>query len=171
MEEKIFAIIAFMEALRKNTCIICKEEIKKGEKVVKITTAKNTYAICPQCYAKHSKMRNSGNTAKNTVGNLTVYNDIIGYTVNVVTEKPETRAYIMCQQGWTFSDHIASNKFVANYKAVNFQAISPMLDSIYSNDETVKVLVNGMVCKNTEEVRDAIDMKVRNAIVNKSVRQ
>jgi len=167
---KIYAIIETKKAMRKNTCILCGETIFKDSDVVKVTTAKNTFAICPNCYAKHSKIRNSGNTAKNTVGNLTVYNDIIGYTVNVVSEKPETRAYIMCQQGWLFSDHIDSNKFVANYRAVNFQAISPMLDSIYSNDETIKVLVNGMICHNTEEVRDAIDMKVRNAVVNKSVK-
>lgn len=166
--EKIFANINVTKAQRKNTCILCGEAILKDSAVVKITTAKNTFAICPKCYAKHIVARKSGNTAKNTVGDLTVYNDIIGYTVNVVTEKPETRAYIMCQQGWTFSD--INDKFIANYKAVNFQAISPMLDSIFTNDETVKVLVNTKVCRNTEDVRDAIDMKVRNAVVNKSVK-
>lgn len=167
---KIYTIIEAKQAMRKNTCILCGEAILKDSDVVKVTTSKNTYAICPQCYAKHSVARKSGNTAKKTVGDLTVYNDIIGYSVNVVTEKPETRAYIMCQQGWTFSDHLKTGKFVANYKAVNFQAISPMLDSIFTNDDGVKVVVNTKVCRNTEEVRDAIEMKVRNAVVNKSVK-
>lgn len=165
---KTYAIIEAKKAMRKNTCILCGESILKDGDVVKVTTAKNTYAICPACYAKHITARKSGNTAKKTVGDLTVYNDIIGYSVNVVSELPETRAYIMTQQGWLFSD--INEKFVANYKAVNFQAISPMLDSIFTNDETVKVLVNTKVCHNTEEVRDAIEMKVRNAVVNKSVK-
>lgn len=170
MKEKIYSIINVTTARRKNTCILCGETIPKDSDVVKVTTAKNIYAICPQCYAKHSITRKSGNTAKKTVGDLTVYNDIIGYSINVITEKPETRAYIMTQQGWVFSDHIESGLFVANYKAVNFQAISPMLDSIFTNDKTVKVLVNTKVCHNTEEVRNAIKMKVRNAVVNKSVK-
>lgn len=171
MKNTIFAIINILNAaLRLNHCVLCGCDIVKGQPVVKITTAKNTYAVCPSCYGVHSKIRNSANTAKNTVGDLTVYNDIIGYTVNVTTKNPHTRAYIMCQRGWTFSDHIESGLFVANYKAVNFQAISPMLDSIFSNDDTVKVVVNKEVCHNTEEVRDAIDMKVRNAVVNKSVK-
>lgn len=172
---KIYANINVTKAQRKNTCILDSEHvILQGEDVVKITTAKNTYAVCPACYALHTKTRKSGKTAKNTVGKLTVYNDIIGYTVNVVSEKPETRAYIMTQNDWEFSDIRKEDgtldRVVANYDAKNFQAISPMLDSIFTNDETVKVVVNTKVCHNTEEVRDAIAMKVRNAVVNKSVK-
>lgn len=171
---RIYAIIALVKAQRKNTCILCEESVYAGNDVVKITTAKNTYAVCPTCYGLHTKMRKSGNTAKNTVGKLTVYNDIIGYTVNVVSKNPKTRAYIMTQNNWKFSDIRDENgdfdRVVANYKAVNFQAISPMLDSIFCNDDTVKVTVNHTVCKNTEEVRKAIEMKVNNAVVNKSVK-
>ena len=171
---KIYAIIETKKAMRKNTCILCGESIFKDSDVVKINKKKNTYAVCPTCYALHTKTRKSGNTAKNTVGKLTVYNDIIGYTVNVVSKDEKTRAYIMTQNDWEFSDIRKEDgtfdKVVANYDAVNFQSISPMLDSIFTNDETVKVVVNRKVCHNTEDVRDAIDMKVRNAVVNKSVK-
>lgn len=166
----IFAIINLVTALRLNTCILCGCKVKGGSDVVKIRTAKNIYAICPDCFGPHCKTRKSADTSKKTVGKLTVYNDIIGYNVNVITKKPETRAYIMCNNGWTFSDHIETKQFVANYNAVNFQALSPMLDSIFTNDDTVTVRVNNTICNNTEEVRDAIEMKIRNAKVNKSVK-
>lgn len=160
-------------ALRLNHCIICEEEVKKGTEAVKITTAKNTYCVCKKCWEKTHAMRKSGNTAKNTVGEVTVYNEetMPDYMIAIESrdEKQRTRGYVMTQRGFAFND--MGNVFYAEYiENKNFQSISPMLDSMFFHDSTLIAYVNGTKCHNTEEVRDAIGMKVRNAVVNKSVK-
>ena len=168
---KVYAKAMTTKAQRTNTCILGGHKVASGSDIVKIQTAKqvNGYCVCKECYAKKRMMRKAAvNTAPNTKGKVTYYNEImVDVVITVKTTSENTRAYFIANN-WLFGD--TEYATIGRYQGNNFQSISPMLDQIFVNDEKAVVRVNGRQIFNTEELRDYVDMKVRNAVVNKSVK-
>ena len=168
---KIYAKAIATKAQRKNHCILGDHDVFGDADIYKVLTSKqrNGYCVCKECYAKKRMMRKAAvNTAPNTKGKVTYYNEImVDVVVTVKTTSEDTRAYFIANN-WLFGD--TEYATIGRYQGNNFQAISPMLDQIFVNDEKAVVRVNGQQIFNTEELRDYVDMKVRNAVVNKSLR-
>lgn len=159
------------------TCFACGRPIGRDTECIQFATRKqpNRCSLHKDCFESREvcKWAKAGNGAKEK---LTEYNIDVEeqfhiddvkreFIVSVLTKSPEVYCYCGVQ-GWYVG---GKGEYVCVYKGVNHNAITRFLDSIFTSGYEVNARVNGVEIHTTEDCRDVLNMKVRNAIVNKSL--
>lgn len=162
---------------KQSTCFACGKPIERDTECIRIVTRKEPggsylHKDCLKSRAIYQWAK-SGNGAKEK---LTKYNIDVAeqwhmdrkereFVVTVTTKSPEVYCYCGIQ-GWYVG---GEEKYVCVYKGVNHNAITRFLDSLFTSGYKFNAKVNGVNIYTTEDCRDVLNMKIRNAKVNKSL--
>ena len=167
--EKLFATVSFCEvtACKPCHCAICDSVIERGKMRVKVCTRRQPVgtSFCLDCWnnplpIKAEKLV-TGKTHIDTKYNISNNHK---FSVHILFDNIEVKGYLLVH-GWTV---FGRNGFFLDD---SHHAITKFLDELFTSGYPLTVTVNGQYVEDTEECRDVLDMKVRNAVINKSVKR
>ena len=162
------------KACKLPSCKGCGKKLNRGVMVYQMETMRqpNGITVCEDCHDKlgaiqaESLMRGKDHDA--TWYNISHNHK---FRVQVITESEEVKWYLFTQ-GWLVSGKPELGyPYRCNFADDSHHAITKIFDEIFTSGYELKAFVNNQEVKNTEECRDVLEMKVRNAVVNKSVKR
>jgi len=175
--DKLFAEVVLepVTACKPCHCAACGELIPRGVMRAKVRTRRQPVgtSYCLTCWNKVGGLR-ANNMVTGKAHNETWYNisDNHNFRVCVTHNSEEVKGYLLTH-GWTVYGVKDCSYYPmrATFEDNSHHAITKFLDELFTSGYEMTVTVNGVKVENTEECRDVLQMKVRNAVLNKSIKK